>query len=415
MLKSHKKTIVETLGRSPIHPFPARMAPGIALDALGESKTPLRVLDPMAGSGTVVAVARANGHRAFGVDLDPLAVLLASVWTRTVDARRVNDKAAEVLDRAKRAFGLLPSRLAYPSGSDDETRKFIRCWFDENARRQLAALSVAISRVHDRATRDVLWCGFSRLIITKQAGASLAMDLSHSRPHRAFTRAPVKPFNRFISAVQTVVANCPQSGSGMLGPATVVKRGDARKLDVDDDSIDLVLTSPPYLNAIDYMRCSKFSLVWMGHNVGELRQIRAESVGTEASSQQAMDSSWVHSLIRQLRLKPALASRDQALLATYAWDMGLALAEASRVLRADGRAVYVVGDSMIRGTFVRNSAIVTTVAEQHGLLLHSRYSRTLPDNRRYLPPPKQGATKATMDSRMRREVVLVFNKSSPSP
>src|SRR5713226_4371583 len=101
MVKLHKQTILEALGRSPIHPFPARMAPGIALEALGESTTTLRVLDPMAGSGTVLAVARAKGHRAFGVDLDPLAVLLAGVWTRTVDAGRVNDKAVQVLDRAK--------------------------------------------------------------------------------------------------------------------------------------------------------------------------------------------------------------------------------------------------------------------------------------------------------------------------
>ncbi len=411
MLKSHKKTILEILGRSPIHPFPARMAPGIALEALGDSRTMLRVLDPMAGSGTVLAVARAKGHRAFGVDLDPLAVLLAGVWTRTIDAGRVNDKAIEVLDRAKAVFRTLPAGQAYPEGSDDETRKFIRYWFDEYARRQLAVLSMAISRVHDGATRDVLWCGFSRLIITKQAGASLALDLSHSRPHRAFTHAPVKPFDRFISAVQTVVSNCPQPGAGNLGPATIMKRGDARKLDIEDDSIDLVLTSPPYLNAIDYLRCSKFSLVWMGHNVSELRQIRGESVGTEASSEQALEASWVKSLIRQLGLKPALSNRDQALLATYVWDMSLALAQVSRVLRACGRAVYVMGDSTIRGTFVRNSAIVAAVAEEHGLLLHSRYSRALPDNRRYLPPPKRGATNAAMDSRMRREVVLVFNKS----
>src|ERR1700680_1237758 len=104
MLKSHNKTILETVGRNPIHPFPARMAPGIALEALGESKTPLRVLDPMAGSGTVLAVARAKGHRAFGVDIDPLAVLLAGVWTRTIDPERVNDKAANILDRAKASF-----------------------------------------------------------------------------------------------------------------------------------------------------------------------------------------------------------------------------------------------------------------------------------------------------------------------
>ncbi len=410
MLMSHHKTILETLGRSPIHPFPARMAPGIALDALGQSKTPVRVLDPMAGSGTVLAVARANGHWAVGVDLDPLAVLLAGVWTRTVDAEQVNDKAAEVLDRAKAAFGRLPSGRAYPPGSDDETRKFIRYWFDDYARRQLTALSTAIRRVYNDATRDVLWCGFSRLIITKSAGASLAMDLSHSRPHRAFTRAPVKPFNRFISAVETVVSNCPDRASGAVGPPTVVKRGDARKLDIRDGSIDLVLTSPPYLNAIDYMRCSKFSLVWMGYNVNELRKIRGESVGSEASSVEALTDSGVKSVVKDLRLTPRLSTRGHALLAQYIWDVGLVLREASRVLKSGGCAVYVVGDSMVRRTFIRNSAIVTAVAKSHGLALISRQSRTLPANRRYLPPPTRGLGNASMDGRMSREVVLVFNK-----
>lgn len=415
MLKSHTKNIVDILGRSPIHPFPARMAPGIALEALGDNKGLLRVLDPMAGSGTVLAVARSKGHRAFGVDLDPLAVLLASVWTRTVDSEEVADKAVEVLHRAREIVRLLSAGLAYPAESDPETRTFIRYWFDEHARRQLAALSIAIRRVQDESTRDVLWCGFSRLIITKQAGASLAMDLSHSRPHRKFMRAPVKPFDRFIVAVQAVVANCPHPQLGKVGPATVVKHGDARRLDLGDESIDLVLTSPPYLNAIDYMRCSKFSLVWMGHTIGELRQIRRESVGTEASSKDAMEASWVRSLIRDLRLKPALARREHALLATYAWDIDLALAEVARVLRPHGRAVYVVGDSMIRGTFVRNSAIVAAAATTHGLLLESRVSRSLPDNRRYLPPPGRRASKATMDSRMRREVVLSFSKRVLSP
>jgi adenine-specific DNA methylase len=410
MLKSHRKTILETLGRSPIHPFPARMAPGIALEALGENKRTLRVLDPMVGSGTVLTVARANGHRAFGVDIDPLAVLLASVWTRTVEAERVRDEATEILDRARKGFSLLQSGQAYPASSDVETRKFVRYWFDDYARRQLAALSVVISRIHDHATRDVLWCALSRLIITKQAGASLAMDLSHSRPHRHFTRAPIKPFNRFLSAVETIICNCPQSRSEAVGPVAVVKRGDARKLEIESESIDLVLTSPPYLNAIDYMRCSKFSLVWMGYTVSEIRQIRGESVGTQASSEEALDAEWVESLIRQLKLRPTLSSRDHALLAKYVWDMEHALAEASRVLRRGGRAVYVVGDSMSRGTFIRNSMIVTLLAQRCGLSLVSRQSRSLPANRRYLPPPKRAIFNDMMDARMRREVVIAFNK-----
>lgn len=410
MLKSHKKTILETLGRNPIHPFPARMAPGIALDAIGESTAPIRVLDPMAGSGTVLAVARAKGHRAIGVDLDPLAVLLAGVWTRTVAPESVTEKAVEVLARAKGAARTLSPGSAYPAGSDDETRKFIRYWFDDYARGQLAALSCAISRVRDQATRDVLWCGFSRLIITKSAGASLAMDLSHSRPHKRFTTAPVKPFNRFIAAVDAVVCNCPQSGGEPVGPMAVVKQGDARKLDIQAASIDLVLTSPPYLNAIDYMRCSKFSLVWMGYNVDQLRDIRGESVGAEASSEEALDAPWVQSLIKQLGLSPKLSTRDTGLLARYIFDMGGALSEVSRVLKAGGRAVYVVGDSTVRGTFVRNSAIVEAVAQRHGLVLHDKRSRVLPANRRYLPPPQKGADSASIEGRMRREVVLAFTK-----
>lgn len=412
MLKSHKQTILETLGRSPIHPFPARMAPGIALEALGASDAPLRVLDPMSGSGTVLAVARSKGHRAFGVDVDPLAVLLARVWTTPIDAEKVSAKALEVLSRARLEFEKMSSAEAYPDGSDEETRKFIRYWFDDYARKQLAALAKTISRVHDETMRNVLWCGFSRLIITKSAGASLAMDLSHSRPHREFATAPVKPFNRFTSAVSTVVANCPHERSGNVGPAAVVKLGDARKLDIPKASIDLVLTSPPYLNAIDYMRCSKFSLVWMGHSIGTIRSIRGESVGTEIALDAAQDSESIKSIIKKLRLTPRLSQRHQGLLARYVWDMQKSLGEASRVLRIGGRAVYVVGDCTVRGTFIRNSSIVAAAAEGVGLTLDSRQSRALPANRRYMPPPKRESSPTGMDSRMRREVVLAFSKAS---
>ena len=412
MLKSYRKSIPETLADAvPSIRSLRAWPPALRLEALGESKATLRVLDPMAGSGTVLAVARANGHRAFGVDLDPLAVLLAGVWTRTVDAERMRDKASEVLSRARKAFDLLPAGQAYPAGGDDETRGFVRYWFDEYARRQLAALSAAISRVHDRETQDVLWCAFSRLIITKQAGASLAMDLSHSRPHRQFTRAPIKPFNRFISAVETIVSNCPKTGSGAVGPAAVVKQGDARKLEIESGSIDLVLHLAALLERDRLHEVQQILACVDGvQRERDSPGFRGQSVGAETSSEEALDAEWVKSLIKQLKLRPALPSRHRAFLARYAWDMGHALAEASRVLRRGGRAVYVVGDSMSRGTFIRNSMIVAVVAQRHGLSLVSRQSRCLPANRRYLPPPKRMASSATMDARMRREVVVVFDK-----
>jgi hypothetical protein len=262
------------------------MAPNVALEILGQVDHPLRVLDPMMGSGTVLALARAKGHRAVGVDIDPLSVLISKVWTKSVDVDDVREKAVDVLARARYLCSALPVRDAYPRGADEETKHFVRYWFDGYARRQLAALAATIDRTCDGSVRDVLWCAFSRLIIAKQAGASLAMDLSHSRPHKTFSRAPQKPLRNFLLAVDRVLDNCLDSRKSALGPAPRLLKGDARHLPLPDATVDLVLTSPPYLNAIDYMRCSKFSLVWMGYRIPELRTLRSRSIGSEVGRSQ---------------------------------------------------------------------------------------------------------------------------------
>lgn len=154
------------------------MAPDIALQVISQAEKPLRILDPMVGSGTVIALARLKGHRAMGLDIDPLAVLISSVWTTSADAEKACAKGREVLLRARKIFATLPQRDAYPSRSDRETRRFVAYWFDGYARRQLTALSIAIARVRDEVTRNILLCALSRLIIAKKSGVSLAMDLS---------------------------------------------------------------------------------------------------------------------------------------------------------------------------------------------------------------------------------------------
>jgi SAM-dependent methyltransferase len=387
------------------------MAPDIALDIIAAEPNPIRILDPMMGSGTVLAVARARGHKAIGVDIDPLAVLLTRVWTRAIDVSEVAEEAGDALSRAELAFASRRVSDAYPYGADDETRHFVRYWFDDYARRQLACLSDEIRRIRRDAVRDALWCAFSRLIITKQAGASLAMDLSHSRPHKTFTRAPVKPFGKFISAVEHVLKNCISNAQHDRGPATTVSIGDARKLTIGSNSIDLVLTSPPYLNAIDYMRCSKFSLVWMGYKVGALGTIRTSSVGSEAGSAEARDNPTIMEIISDLKLRPKLSVRHEAVLAHYIDDMHTAISEAARVLVPGGKAVYVVGENTVRGTYIPNSDIVTAAAELSGLKIDNRRSRALPANRRYLPPPSsRNMAAAALDGRMRREVILSFSK-----
>jgi hypothetical protein len=385
------------------------MAPGIALEVISKATRPFCVLDPMMGSGTVIALARLKKHRAIGVDVDPLAVLISKVWTTAVVAEEARTKAREVLARAKRIFAHMRQREAYPSHSDRETRRFVAYWFDGYARKQLASLSVAIGRVRNESTRNVLLCALSRLIISKSSGASLAMDLSHSRPHKKFIRSPIKPFRKFLEAVDNVVENCVSKRSSGRGPASRVLLGDARKLPVRDSSIDLVVTSPPYLNAIDYIRCSKFSLVWMGYRIPDLRELRSRSVGTEAAKPDSGKQPATQTIIKNLNVRPRLGKRDSAILSRYVADMYRAILEVTRVLAPGGKAVYVVGENTIRGSYIRNSRIVCDVAELCGLRLRARRVRNLPANRRYLPPPSS-RNASSMNSRMRKEVVLAFAK-----
>jgi DNA modification methylase len=407
VISSHRKSIKEILGRDPVHPFPARMAPGIALDVLKGSSASLRVLDPMMGSGTVLAVARAQGHRASGVDIDPLAVLIAKVWTTPINPAVVRQNASNVVTRARRYFSEPPTRGYYPKHRDKGTRTFLSYWFDPYARRQLASLATAIYQEEDDATRDVLWCAFSRLIITKQAGASLAMDLSHSRPHRTFTRAPLKPFRGFETCLERVLAGCITTTTLGRGPAATPQVGDARRLNWQSDSFDLVLTSPPYLNAIDYVRCSKFSLVWMGFSIPELRNLRGTSIGSEIGEAEWEDGI---TILESLNLRPTLSARWEAILLRYIKDVFGVIQEVERVLVKRGKAVFVVGESMIRSTYIQNSAILTAIADHLGFSLEAKSVRMLPPSRRYLPPPANG--KATgLNARMRKEVVLAFTKA----
>jgi hypothetical protein len=95
----------------------------------------------------------------------------------------------------------------------------------------------------------------------------------------------------------------------------------------------------------------------------------------------------------------------------YIADLDLVLGEIGRVLVPLGKAIFVVGDSTIRGTFVKNSEIINRLAVRHGLRLTKKFSRELLNGRRYLPPPA-GAAGADpgLSERMRREVIMHFAK-----
>lgn len=389
-----------------VHPFPARMAAEIALEVLEHLPSGSRVLDPMAGSGTVLRAATAHGHTALGFDTDPLAVLMTRVWTTPLAPGALVEAAAQLVDGAQ---ALPDSAIALPWLDDDpETCAFVAYWFGERQRPALRRLGYALHRLGEQdAIADALRVALSRIIVTKGRGASLARDVSHSRPHRAYEAHDFEVVPAFLKSVERLAARLaaqPPSGNA------TVERGDARNLaGVADASIDAVITSPPYLNAIDYLRGHRLSLVWLGYRIGELRAIRARSIGSERAPESGADVSLVAGAIGELREIAALPMRTRRMIDRYALDLEAMVAELRRVLRPAGRAVIVIGNSALRGIFVENDRLVTAMAERQGFRLAERRVRELPPSRRYLPPPTSGET--TLTKRMRTESVLVLARA----
>jgi DNA modification methylase len=394
----------------PIHPFPARMAPELVWDELPDHSTrQLRVLDPMAGSGTTLVTAKLRGHKAIGFDRDPLAVLIARSWLTNARLDDVESKAAEVLIRAQsRARGMKIAK-AYPRAADDETKAFVRYWFDDTNRIHLTALSESISRLHDPSLRDLMWCAFSRLIITKQSGVSRAMDVSHSRPHRSYDKAPKLALSSFEHAVKQISKAFPFKDTDKNPPASV-DFADARKLPIGKNSVDMVITSPPYLNAIDYIRGHKFSLIWMGHSLNKLRGVRTTNVGTEISAKIKKGDDATERIMQMMCPVNNLTQRNAGMLRGYVRDMRAVLSETKRVLRPGGKAVFVVGNCNIRETFVQNSKCIEGLANELGLDVNNIRRRPLPENRRYLPPPGSLNAGKALKKRMREEVILTLLK-----
>ncbi len=244
----------------------------------------------MTGSGTVAHQARSLGHTAIGFDLDPLAVLISKVATTPVCDEELKAAGALLIKEAQ----CLKAEINLPwMDGDKRSKSFVEFWFGETQREDLRKIAHVLYQSEkfeiSEPIANALRVALSRIIVTKKPCASLAGDTSHSRPHRVITENPYEVFvgfERSLRSLRKRLMKTPSTGAATIG------QGDARDLaSVASNSVDLVLTSPPYLNAIDYMRGHKMSLIWLGYQLDELTKTRSESMGAERTQPRFVASS----------------------------------------------------------------------------------------------------------------------------
>ena len=394
-----------------IHPFAAKFPPQIPrvfIEELTESGD--SVLDPMAGSGTTVVEALMLRREAFGFDIDPLAVRLCRVKTTWLDPQMLEKVGLEIIQRAQEQLRS-PSTLRRELSVrfDDATRKFLDYWFLPDTQIQLLSLIIAIDQTTESTARDFFELVFSSCIIAKTGGVSLARDLAHSRPHRDLSKKPrnaIAEFTLRLGKVLRKFQNLPQRVKRVF-----VNQRDARELPLPTSSIDLIVTSPPYANAIDYMRAHKFSLVWLGHKLEALSELRGRYIGSERIGNDYNETLPVlaDAAVSSLHRKDPVKAK---VLRKYLVEMRGVISEMSRVLKPAKAAVIVVGPSFMRGLAVTTHEYLASIGEEFRFRIAGIQKRKIDRDRRMLPVSFGRNGDSGIEQRMHEEFVVGLVKET---
>lgn len=432
-----------------IHSFPAKFPPQLPRKFIQTLTLPGEtVLDPMMGSGTTVLEAFLLGRRGIGFDIDPLAVMLAKTKVSPISYHDAVLWSRKILSNARESF-FSRERALYDEMDrmwDKETRCFVDYWFSREVQLALTALAVEINKINDENLRNFFSVIFSSIIITKSGGVSLALDLAHTRPHRVARaidwngyllemdhskkseikklskkiRSPFDEFERKCTHILKVMSenglNSDQLSMEHLSDweSMIIQPDisicDARNLLLDNESVDIIITSPPYAShAIDYMRAHKFSLVWLGYTIRELSEKRRAYIGGESIEGYTFESlpAYTSSVIACLA---RIDVRKSMVLRRYYSEMKAILREMFRVLKRGRVAIVVVGGSKMREQNVEIDVCLREIGESLGFSVPRIGIRRLDRNRRMMPAGNQIDTKSQIQRRMHEEFVIGFYK-----
>lgn len=340
---------------APIHNwfvFPHSFAPALVADVIESLRVPLRatVGDPFVGSGTTALTAQLLGREARASDLMPLAVLSTRVKTTAIDS--------DALDTGIRGLRLPTAKVcvdrfgtveqAFEPRQLDEIDRIITWIVGQDVPAVSDFLSLALARAiepHSKLRKSGGW--LKRVPSEADSG-------------------PILP--TFKAVVSRMIADVRVRQP--LRPVQV-SVADARELPWEDQSVDLILTSPPYLNKHDYTRvfCLELAIAcrldW-----GEIKALRHGTLRSHVESHDPPggDQATYQPVDDWLNNAPdSLDRRLPRLVRGYFQDMADVLRETKRVLRPAGAVVMVVGDVRFAGTMLPVAELLDHVGKRVGL------------------------------------------------
>jgi len=314
-----------------IHPYPAKFIPQIPRKLIELFPPPANtaVFDPFCGSGTTLVEATSMGYDAWGIDLHPLACLIAKVKLTPLPLSFF-EYVMEVSIRAQ-------DRMTKPLKIPDIPR--LDHWFKPDIQRALAAVVSEITMVDDNRVRDALQVALSSIIVQVSNQESDTRYAAIDKP--VTSRHVFERFQRAAIDIGQQVIHRFKKPPVTPGKASVLT-ADILSVSPSDiaSQIGLVVTSPPYPNAYEYWLYHKYRMYWLGMDPIAVRE-------------------------KEIGARPHYFKKNHQDESDFERQMSQCFELLSQIMISGGYACFVVGRSIIHGRQIDNAAILKRAASQH--------------------------------------------------
>ncbi len=281
-----------------IHSYPAKLLvhiPHFFLSSHIVAPDNSKIYDPFCGSGTVLLESILLGKNAIGSDVNPLAVLIAKVKTKLLNITTLNQTKVWLKEN-------IPTE-AISNQLDVINRDY---WFYPHVQKKLLRIYDGITRIRNKNYRDFyLVCLSSCVRRVSLANPRMSVPVKLNVDNydendflrgKLFDRLKqlkrINVINEFFKIVELNIQRMKnfaqmklsnsKSSAFLLDCKNSIENSSILSKNIDKESIDLIITSPPYIGAQKYIRASSLNLGWLNIcQASKLKYYESLSIGRE--------------------------------------------------------------------------------------------------------------------------------------
>lgn len=327
-----------------IHRYSGKFIPQIANTVIrGISEEGDTIFDPYMGSGTSLLEAMRLNRRSVGVDLNPIAVLIAKAKLMRCDKNELLDFRDSFIDVLDSTLLDKPSLLSpyianaiTPSNEWRLEDPWNNKWYQPHVLKQLVEIYSLIDSIEDGRFKLLSQVAFSEILRRSSNANSRYPNVMFDRNCKE-KPLPYSSFrDSFLSTLNAVIALQDSYNAPDYEPM-IIEGNNTGLFDIPSDSFDAIVTHPPYVGAIPYAEYCCLSLNWFGY---DHKALDMELTGGK-------------------RQRKDVVTRFEC-------DYDAMFKESYRLLKADRYMFTLVGNPTVRGTVYNLEKSTIDIAVTNG-------------------------------------------------